>query len=50
MTRRDFLKQIGKFFIGLAAVYAGKLLGLFKLPSSSGKIAKYYRQADDLAG
>lgn len=52
MTRREFLKYIRHLIIGAGVLYIGRVLGFLKNPlsSRSTREAKFYRQADDLAG
>lgn len=55
MNRRKFLKTISKFLAGAGVLYIGKLTGVFQSRSRKSntpkeKEAKFYRQADDLAG
>ena len=53
MTRREFLKNLGKFLIALFALHLGKVLSLFfreKKENNNSHHARFYRQADDLAG
>jgi hypothetical protein len=54
MTRREFLKQLKKFLIGAIVLYLGRFFSFFHagqpFSSKTAHPAKYYRQADDLAG
>lgn len=52
MTRREFLKQLGRLLLVAVMAYVGKAGKIFErnLISPRGKTAKFFRQADDLAG
>lgn len=54
MTRRKFLKTLGKILLGAVLFYIMQAFrSLTRSPApivSKGRRAKFYRQADDLAG
>jgi len=52
MTRREFLKQLSQFLLVALVAYAGKAGKIFERVGVSprGKTAKFFRQADELAG
>lgn len=53
MTRREFLKKCCGLVLGGIALYVSRTFGFLKKSSGNTtpkRLAKYYRQSDDLAG